>query len=73
MMRYVESPVGPLVTQWDYENYKDVNGFKMPFKVTHTWLDGREIIELTQVRPNAPVEAARFNKPSAAVAPKPKA
>jgi hypothetical protein len=73
MMRYVESPVGPLVTQWDYEDYKDVNGFKMPFKVTHTWLDGREIMELTAYQVNANIPATRFNKPPASVAPKPKA
>ena len=73
MMRYVDSPVGPLVTQWDYENYKDVSGVKMPYKLTHTWLDGREIMELTQVRANVTIPATRFNKPAAAVAPKPKA
>ena len=53
--------------------WTDVNGFKMPFKVTHTWLDGREIMELTQIRTNVAVDAARFNKPAPAVAPKPKA
>lgn len=73
MLRYVDSPVGPLLTQWDYENYKDVNGIKMPFKVTHTWLDGREIMELTQIRPNVAIPDTRFAKPSAAVAPKPRA
>jgi hypothetical protein len=74
MLRYVDSPVGPLLTQWDYENYKDVNGIKMPFKITHTWLDGREIMELTQIRPNVAIENARFNKPAAAKAPaKPRA
>jgi hypothetical protein len=73
MLRYVDSPVGPLLTQWDYEDYKDVNGIKMPHKLTHTWLDGREIIDLTEIRANATVEAARFAKPKAAVAPKPRA
>lgn len=73
MLRYVDSPVGPLLTQWDYEDYKDVNGIKMPFKVTHTWLDGREIIELSQIRTNVAIENARFAKPKAAVAPKPRA
>ena len=73
MLRYVDSPVGPLLTQWDYEDYKDVNGIKMPYKVTHTWLDGREIIELTQIRTNVAIDNARFARPRAAVAPKPRA
>jgi hypothetical protein len=74
MLRYVDSPVGPLLTQWDYEDYKDVSGVKMPHKITHTWLDGREIMELSQIRANVTIEAARFNKPPAAKAPaKPRA
>ena len=73
MLRYVDSPVGPLLTQWDYENYKDVNGVKMPYKVTHTWLDGREIMDLTQIRANVAIPDSRFAKPSPAVPPKAKA
>ena len=68
-MRFTDSPVGPLVTQVDYSDYRDVAGVKMPHKYTVTWLDGREQVELTQIRPNVAVDAARFAKPAAAVAP----
>jgi photosynthetic reaction center cytochrome c subunit len=67
-VRYADSPVGKLVTQVDYSDYRDVAGVKMPFKWTSTWLDGRDTVELKDVRPNVSVEAARFAKPTPPVA-----
>jgi photosynthetic reaction center cytochrome c subunit len=63
-IRYVESPVGRLPTQVDYSDYRDVSGVKLPFKWTVTWLDGRDNIELSEVRANVPIDAARFAKPA---------
>jgi hypothetical protein len=68
-IRYVESPVGRLPTQVDYSDYRDVNGIKMPFRWMVTWLDGRDIVQLTEVRPNAAIDAGRFAKPGPPVAP----
>lgn len=64
-IRYVESPVGRIPTQVDYADYRDVSGVKLPFKWTVTWLDGRDTIELTEVRANVTVEAVRFARPAA--------
>jgi len=63
-LRYVGSPVGPVPTQVDYADYREVSGVKMPFRWTMTWLDGRDSVELTEVRPNIPIDAARFAKPT---------
>ena len=63
-VRYADSPVGRLPTQVDYSDYRDVTGVKMPHKFTMTWLDGRDNFELTQIRPNVPVDAAKFAKPA---------
>jgi len=63
-IRYVNSPVGRIPTQVDYEDYRDVAGVKLPFKWTMTWLDGRDTVELTEVRANAPVEDVRFIRPA---------
>jgi photosynthetic reaction center cytochrome c subunit len=63
-IRYVESPVGRIPTQVDYSDYRDVSGVKLPFKWTVTWLDGRDAIELSDVRVNTPVDAARFARPA---------
>ena len=52
LVRFTESPVGRIVTQIDYSDYRDVSGVKMPFRWTVTWLDGRSTFELTDVQPN---------------------
>ena len=41
----------------------DVSGIKVPFRWTVTWLDGRSIYELTELRPNIAIDAAKFAKP----------
>jgi outer membrane lipoprotein-sorting protein len=55
----------------DYDDYREVAGVKMPFKWTMTWLDGRDTVELTEVRPNVPVSAAQFDRPAPPAARKP--
>jgi photosynthetic reaction center cytochrome c subunit len=69
LRRYAASPVGRVPTQFDFSDYRDVAGVKMPFHWTMTWLDGRENVELSEVVPNAGVDPQRFNKPAPSVAP----
>lgn len=69
-IRYTDSPVGKIPVQTDYSDYRDVNGVKMPFKFTQTWLDGRDTFELTQIRANGNVEPSRFSKPAPVAPPK---
>ena len=68
-IRYTDSPVGLNPTQVDYADYRDVSGVKMPFRWTVTWLDGRSTFELSEVKPNAPIDAAKFGKPAAPAPP----
>jgi hypothetical protein len=63
LVRFSESPVGRLVTQTDYSDYRDVSGIKIPFRWTVSWLDGRSVYELNDVRANVPIESARFATP----------
>jgi photosynthetic reaction center cytochrome c subunit len=69
-LRYVDSPVGRIPTLIDYADYRDVSGVKMPFRWILTWLDGKETFELSGVKPNVSIDAARFARPPAPVAPK---
>ena len=62
MVRYGKSPVGRVATQTDYSDYRDVGGIKFPFKYTFSWLDGKDSFQLTDVKPNVPIDAAKFNK-----------
>jgi outer membrane lipoprotein-sorting protein len=70
-LRYADSPVGRIPVMVDYSDYRDVSGVKMPFRWAVTWLDGKDTFELTDVQPNARVDAARFAKPAPPVTPKP--
>lgn len=63
-VRLVNSIVGMNPTQVDYEDYREVNGVKVPFKSTVTWTDGRSVVELSSLQPNVPVDAAKFRKPA---------
>ena len=63
LMRYADSPVGRIVTQYDYEDYRAVAGIRIPFKWTRTWLDGRSVFQLSEVQPNVNVPPDRFARP----------
>jgi len=63
LRRYTDSPVGRIVTQYDYEDYRPVAGVRIPFKWTRTWLDGRSVFQLTEVEPNINVSPSRFARP----------
>ena len=64
LVRFSESPVGRIVTQIDYTDYREVSGVKMPFAWTVTWLDGRSTFELSDVQPNLGIDAAKFARPA---------
>lgn len=64
LVRSTPSPVGRLPVQIDYSDYRDVAGLKVPFKWTMTWLDGRSNYEVSEIRPNVAIDAARFARPA---------
>ena len=61
-VRFVNSPVGRIVTRIDYSDYRDVPGagVKMPFKWVVVGLTGRSTYELTSVQPNVAIPPSRF-------------
>lgn len=63
-VRYSDSPIGLNPTQIDYADYREVSGVKMPFRWTVTWLSGRSTIELTDIKANVPIDAAKFARPT---------
>jgi hypothetical protein len=63
MVRHTNSPIGRVPTQVDYAEYRDVDGIKVPFRWTFSWLDGQDSFEMSAVQMNVPVDAARFGRP----------
>lgn len=68
-VRYANTAVGLVPTQVDYSDYRALSGVKLPFKWTVTWVDGQSTTELSEVKPNAPIDAAQFSKPAAPTTP----
>jgi len=65
LVRWNGTPVGPVPTQIDYDDYRDVAGVKMPFTWTVSKTYMQHTIKLSDVQTNVPVDAARFAKPPA--------
>jgi hypothetical protein len=63
-LRYGLSPIGRVPTQIDFADYRDVNGIKLPFRITYAWLDGRDAIVLNEIQTNVPVDETKFGRPA---------
>ncbi len=63
VVRYGPSPIGRVLTQLDYGDYREVSGIKFPFEVTFSWLDGWYTAKLSNVQVNVPIEDGRFGQP----------
>jgi hypothetical protein len=65
-VRYANTVVGVNPTQVDYSEYRDVPGagIKLPFHWIMSWTDGQSTFVMSQITPNAPIDAAKFAKPA---------
>ena len=59
--------VGLIPEQVDYEDYRDVDGLKMPFTIRISAVDSvySSTRKLTEIKLNVPVDETRFHKPPA--------
>ena len=69
VLRFSDTAVGRVPTQTDFSDYRDVMGVKMPFKWTTTWTNGQATTELSEVRLNVPIDAAKLARPAPAPRP----
>ena len=63
LVRWNGTPLGPVPTQIDYDDYRDVAGVQMPFTWTVSKTYMQHTIRVSDVQTNVPVDAARFNRP----------
>jgi hypothetical protein len=63
-LRYASTVVGLNPTEVDYSDYRDVSGIKVPFHWVLSWTDGQSTFDMTDVQLNAPIDAAKFAKPT---------
>jgi photosynthetic reaction center cytochrome c subunit len=60
----IESPLGALPLQTDYEDYREVNGLKIPFTVRVTRVDGTTTYTWQKMEANVAIDSSRYEKPA---------
>jgi len=65
VVRWSDTAVGPVPTQYDFSDYRDVGGTRRPFQWVKTWTNNRVVVALKDLRQNATIDAARFARPTA--------
>jgi hypothetical protein len=63
---FTETKLGLDPEQTDYEDYREVDGVKLPFVVRASYLDDNHLgttRTLTEVKQNMPIDDARFEMP----------
>jgi hypothetical protein len=63
----MQTPIGIIPQETDFEDYRDIDGVKVPFTIRTLTLDTGSTAtrKYTEVKANAPVDDSTFNKPPA--------
>lgn len=69
LVRWSETAVGPVPTQYDYSDYREAGGVRRPFRVVKAWTNNRVVFALKDVRPNVAIDASRFSRPAPVATP----
>jgi Photosynthetic reaction centre cytochrome C subunit len=64
LLRWNETLVGPVATQYDFSDYRDVAGVKRPFRWVKTSTRNQVTMVIKEMRPNVAIDAARFARPT---------
>jgi outer membrane lipoprotein-sorting protein len=67
LVRWNDTAVGPVPTQFDFSDYREAGGVRKPFQWVRAWTNNRVVFKLKDVRINAPVDASRFARPAPVV------
>ncbi|HXD73873.1 MAG TPA: photosynthetic reaction center cytochrome c subunit family protein [Vicinamibacterales bacterium] len=63
LVRYEPSPAGNILVEIDYDDWRDVNGVKLPFEYNFYWLDGRYTAKIKDYKFNTTLPAGIFDRP----------
>lgn len=58
-----ETPEGKSVLEIHYDDYREIDGIRMPFAARHQSPELNILFRITEVRHNVPIEDAKFEKP----------
>jgi len=60
----VEFPQGSAELKIYFENYKEVDGIKLPFTITRFGPNGRTLTQISEIKQNVPIDDTKFNQPT---------
>lgn len=64
MREEIDTPLGTMVNETHYDDYRLVDGIKVPFAITVLYMEDKFQYALTDVRKNAAIDAAQFQPDS---------
>jgi len=64
LLRWNETAVGAVATQYDYSDYRDVGGIRRPFRWVRTSTANQVTMVVKEMRPNVTIDPARFARPA---------
>ena len=68
MVHYTDTALGLLPIQVDYDDYREVNGVKTPYRWTLGRPSGSFTIQIDKIEQNVAIEGSRFTEPKPAAA-----
>jgi Photosynthetic reaction centre cytochrome C subunit len=69
--RFTQTMIGPIPEQWDFQDYRDVNGVKVPYTIVSSTPNPNDSSTrtFTEIKFNMPVDDTQFQMPAAAPQP----
>ncbi|MBI2189577.1 MAG: photosynthetic reaction center cytochrome c subunit [Acidobacteria bacterium] len=64
LVHWRPTAVGAVPTRIDFADYRALGGIQVPFQWTRTWTNNQVVVQLNEIRPNAPIDASRFARPA---------
>jgi hypothetical protein len=67
ILTITQTVIAPIPEQLDFDDYRDVNGVKLPFIIRQSSVDDRNVWtrKYTEIKQNVPVDETKFNMPPA--------
>ena len=60
---FTETAIGRAPTQFDFSDYRPVDGVLMPFEFTYGWVGNQEMFVLENIETNVQIDEAVFARP----------
>ena len=64
IVQFIDSPVGLVETETDFDDYRIVDGVKVPFRWKLSEGSDTSTVQVEEVRQNVPIDDRRFEKPT---------